>query len=481
MTPKLVVSVSGLLLFVLAAFFLAPLVLAVYDGSYPAIVAYATSTVVTAFFGGLLRFFGRGAPTTLHRKDAFGIVALIWFSLAVFGGLPFLLEGSIPNVMGAIFEAASGFTTTGATVISDVSGLSRATNLWRCLMHWVGGMGVVVLFVAVFPQLGVGAKQLFKTEVPGPITEGLRPRIKQTALTLWWVYSGMTVICTLLLWWLGMPLYDAICHAFSTLGTGGFSTQTASVGFYKSAPIDWTISTFMLVAGSNFGLYYGAVKGEWRALYKDAELRFYLALNLVVIAIIAFSILPKHSGLIDALRHGTFQVLSVTTTTGFMTEDFDTYPDIARMLLFGCMFIGGCAGSTAGGIKAIRALLLAKLTGRELRTAVQPQAVVAVRIGGRAIPPTVASAVSTFVTTFLGLFVIVSALMVVLGMDLISGMSATIACLASVGPGLGKVGPSQNYAFVPGVGKGLLSFCMIAGRLEIFALLAAFTPECWRR
>ena len=481
MTPKLVVSISGLLLFVLAAFLLVPLALAIYDGSSAAIVAYGTSTAVTAIFGALLRALGRGAPSTIHRKDAFGIVALIWLSLAIFGGLPFLLEGSIPSVMGAIFEAASGFTTTGATVVGDVSALSRATNLWRCLMHWVGGMGVVVLFVAVFPQLGVGAKQLFKTEVPGPITEGLRPRIKQTALTLWWVYGGMTLLCILLLMWLGMPLYDAICHAFSTLGTGGFSTKTESIGFYKSAPIDWTVGIFMLVAGTNFGLYYGAVKGEWRALYRDAELRFYLALNAVVIVIVAFSILPRHASLLEALRYGAFQVLSVTTTTGFMTEDFDTYPHISRMLLFGCMFIGGCAGSTAGGIKAIRALLLAKVTGRELRTSVQPQAVVAVRIGGRAIPPQVATAVSTFVTTFMGLFVVVSTLMVVLDMDLITAMSATIACLASIGPGLGKVGPSQNYAFVPGVGKGLLSFCMIAGRLEIFALLAAFTPECWQR
>ncbi len=483
MNRKRVLAVTGLLVYGTGLLLLLPFALALLDGHHRAVEAYGLGIAACALTGLVMRLLGRGGGGggELHRKDAFGIVALTWLCLGVFGALPIWAEGAIPDPAGALFEAVSGFTTTGATVVADVDGLSRATNLWRCLMHWIGGMGIVVLFVAVFPQLGVGAKQLFKTEVPGPISEGLKPRIRDTALALWWIYLGATALCAGLLWWFGMSPYDAVCHAFSTLGTGGYSTRSASIGAYGKPAIDWTIVFFMLLAGMNFGLYYGAVRGRWRDLWRNPEIRFYLLFNLALVLAVAWLIVPKHGDPLQALRRAAFQVTAVTTTTGFMTEDFDVYPDLARYLLFLAMFVGGCTGSTAGGIKAMRVLLLGKLAWRELKTTLQPHGVFSIRLGRHPIPPTVLSAIAIFTVTYLAIFVVASGLLVAMGMDLDSGMSAAIACLSSIGPGLAKVGPSQNYGFIPWPGKLLLSFCMLAGRLEIFALFAVFTPECWRR
>ena len=465
----------------LAVLLLCPAVVAWLDADGAGMGAYVSAAALTGLVALLFRRLGRGAPDTIHRKDAFGIVALIWAILGALGAVPMLLDGSIPDVPGAIFEAVSGFTTTGATVVPNVDGLSRATHLWRCLMHWVGGMGIVVLFVAIFPVLGVGAKQLFKTEVPGPITEGVRPRIRETANALWWVYAGATLVCALLLVLLGMGPFDAICHAFSTLGTGGFSTRSASVGAWSSPAIHWVIAFFMLVAGMNFSLYYAALRGRGGRLWRDTELRFYLALNAVVIAIVFLAILPRHMGVEPALRHASFQVLSVTTTTGFMTEDFETYGDLSRLLLLLCMFIGGCAGSTAGGLKASRVLLLFKLIAREVRAVVQPQVVLSVRLGDRAVPRAILSSVLVFGAAYLAIFACASVLLLAMGVDLLTGFSASIACLSSIGPGLAGVGPTQSYAAIPGAGKLVLSVCMIAGRLELFALLAVFTRDCWRK
>ncbi|MCA9652256.1 MAG: TrkH family potassium uptake protein [Myxococcales bacterium] len=481
MNPRVVSGLTGTLIGIVALLMLIPASLAAYDGSPRSTAAYGITAAAAFAVAFALRRLGRGAPDEIHRKDALGVVALTWLCLGILGGLPMMIEGSIPDPMGALFEAVSGFTTTGATVVGDVDGLSRATNLWRCLMHWVGGMGIVVLFVAVFPILGVGAKHLFKSEVPGPITEGLRPRIQQTALALWWVYGGLTALATALLVVAGMPLYDAICHAMSTLGTGGFSTRGASIGAYGSPAIDWIITAFMLVAGLNFGLYYGLLKGRWSELWRNYELRFYLAVNAIVILLVAASIHARHGSVLDSLRFAAFQTAAVTTTTGFMTEDFDTYPDVARFALFLCMFMGACAGSTAGGLKASRVFILGKVVLRELRAAVRPHVVQTIRVGGGNLGREVVAGIATFFAAYMLLFGITSFLLVALGLDLLSAMSATVACLSSVGPGLAEVGPAQNFGFVPGLGKGALCLCMIAGRLEIFALFAVFTRECWRR
>lgn len=481
MNLRVVARLTGSLLALLAVFLTLPLMLALVDRVPRAVIAYGASALLTLLTAGALRWMGRNAPRTLHRKDALGIVALTWLCVGVFGALPFLLEGAIRNPASALFEAVSGFTTTGATVIGKIDELSRATNLWRCLTHWIGGMGIVVLFVAVFPHFGVGARHLFRAEVAGPITEGLRPRIRHTALALWWVYAAMTTLCCGLLWFAGMPWFDAVCHAMSTLGTGGFSNKAMSVGFYRSSQVDWIVSAFMILAGINFGLYYAALQGRPLELFRNYEVRFYLLVNLLVVAVVFACILGRHPDALTALRYAAFQTAAVTSTTGFMTEDFDQYPELARAVLFFAMFMGACAGSTAGGIKASRVVALFKLTLRELVSAVRPNEVVAVRLGGSHVSPAVLHQIAVYATTFLSIFAAASMAMVAMGLDLTSAMSSVVACLSSVGPGLGQVGPSQTYEFIPALGKLVLVLCMIAGRLEIFALLAVFTPECWRR
>jgi trk system potassium uptake protein TrkH len=481
MTPRAVARLSAPLLALVAATMLAPIGLALFDGDLLSAFAYAMSLAGCALLAALLRRFGRTADDSLHRKDAIGVVVLVWIAMSIFGALPLVIDGSIPTMPAAIFEAASGFTTSGGSVIPNVEILTRASNLWRCEMHLIGGMGIVVLFVAVFPQLGVGAKQLFKVEVPGPQSEGLRPKIKQTALALWWIYGTLTLVCTLLYMAGGMSLYDAICHAMSTLGTGGFSTKAASIGYYQSAFIDWVTIVFMLVAGANFGLYYMALRGRWRDLTDNPELRFWLAINLAVILIITALITDRHANVGESFRFAAFQTFAITSTTGYMTEDFDTYPELARFLLFLCMFMGGCAGSTAGGLKAVRLLLLAKAIGREIRAATSPNVIESVKLGKAAIPAPIISAVLVFFAVYLAIFALASAILVALGLDMMAAMTGTIACLSSVGPGFGSVGPTQNFSGVPGFGLLVLSTCMIAGRLEVFVLLSVFTRELWRR
>ncbi len=481
MNLRAVIGFTGLLLYVVAMCLGLPLAQAAWDDDPTATMAYATALAVTLAIAGALRAGGRDAEGDLHRKDAMGIVGLTWLLLGLLGALPLMLDGAIKDPAGALFEAASGFTTTGATVVADVDGLSRATNLWRCLMHWIGGMGIVVLFVAVFPQLGVGAKQLFRTEVPGLPSEGLRPRIRETASSLWWIYSSLTALCALLLWLEGMGAYDAICHAFSTLGTGGFSTRTASLGAWSSPLIHWTVSVFMLLAGLNFGLYYSVLRGRWRDALQDSELRFYLAFNALLIGILTVLLVPTHGIHEATVQEAAFQVLAVTTTTGFMTADFDTYPDLARFLLLLAMFMGGCAGSTAGGLKAARVVLLIRVVLREIRATVQPHSVMALRLGRRVVPEPVVTGVLIFMATFMGLFALATVSLTAMGVDLMTALSASVACLSSIGPGLDGVGPTQNYAAIPGAGKLILSLLMLAGRLELFALFALFTPEVWRR
>lgn len=481
MDLRVVARLAGSLLALLAVFIALPVAFAVLDRNTRGVFAYGISATITAAAAFLLRWLGRGATATIHRKDALGVVALTWLCLGLFGALPMLVEGAIRNPMSALFEAVSGFTTTGATVVSDVDGLSRATNFWRCLTHWLGGMGIVVLFVAVFPHFGVGARHLFRTEVPGPITEGLRPRIRHTALVLWWVYAALTTLCGTLLWLAGMSWFDALCHAMSTLGTGGFSTRSASIGYFRSPSIDWIVFVFMILAGLNFGLYYSALRGRPLDLIRNYETKFFLLVNALVIGFVFISILDRHPSALTALRFAAFQSAAVTTTTGYMTEDFDAYPDLARWMLFLAMFMGACAGSTAGGLKASRVYAGIKLALKELAVAVRPNRVQVVRLGGAAIDAGVLHQITVYVCTFLGIFVVASTVMVALGLDFVSATSSVIACLSSIGPGLGLVGPTQNFEFIPDAGKAVLVFCMIAGRLEIFALLAVLTPECWRR
>jgi len=377
----------------------------------------------------------------------------------------------------------SGFTTTGSTILIHIEELPQSLLFWRALSHWLGGMGIIVLSLAILPMLGVGGMQLFKAEVPGPTTDRLKPRIQDTATMLWGVYLLLTALETLLLMLGGMTFFDAICHAFATLATGGFSTRDASIAAFDSAYIDGVMTLFMFLAGVNFTLHFQALRGRLRDFHRNEEFRCYLGITLfATLLLLIFNWSGGiYQGLGANLRYSLFQVTSILTTTGFGTADYEIWPVITQYTLLLLMFIGGCAGSTGGGIKVARILLLFKHAQVQLFRLIHPRAVRLVKLGNRPVDREVLQAILGFFALFIGIFVIASLLMAACGMDLVSGAAAVIACLANIGPGLGSVGPTDNYAHVPVVGKGILIFCMLMGRLELFTVLVLLFPSFWRK
>lgn len=461
------------------------------------IPGYHEPTTTTAFLisagltatcgGGLLLWSRHEGGGTILRSEAILMVALAWVLLGVFGGIPYLFDGAFTNPADAYFEAISGFTTTGSTVMVEIAGQSRGLHWWRSLTHWLGGLGIVVLFVALFPQLGVGGKFLFKSEVPGPITEGLKPKIRQTGMILWIIYTLFTVTEFLILWFVcDMSVHDAACHAFATMATGGFSTQNGSIADFDSALVDYVITVFMIFAGINFGLYYSVWRGRWRDLFRDRELQVYLLVIGVATAIITLDIyqtapLEKHGTLIESFRYSIFQVVGVITTTGFGTDNFDVYPPLSKLLLVMLMFVGGMAGSTAGGMKIIRFIVVFKAIYVEVYRVFRPQVVMATRVGRAVIPPETTSAILGFFAIGILTFAGASLYMSFLGLDIVTATTSVAATLFNIGPGLAKVGSIENFAFIPTSGKVLLSFCMILGRLEFLTILVLMLPEFWRR
>lgn len=450
--------------------------------------AFITSAALTGGFGAALWLWGRheGGGTIL-RSEAILMVAIAWVLLGVFGGLPYLFDGAVTNPADAYFEAISGFTTTGSTILIEIAGQSRGLHWWRSLTHWIGGLGIVVLFVAIFPQLGVGGKFLFKSEVPGPITEGLKPKIRQTGIILWAIYTAFTALLFAILWFAcDMTPHDAICHAFATMATGGFSTKNGSVADFDSALVDYVITVFMVFAGINFGLYYSVWRGRWRDMLRDTELHVYLAVIAVATVIITLNIwgtepLELHGSLIESFRYSVFQVVAVITTTGFGTDNFDLYPPLSKLLLVVLMFVGGMAGSTAGGIKVIRFVVVFKAIYVEIYRVFRPQVVMATRVGRAVIPTETTAAILGFFAIGVLTFAAASLYMTFLGLDIVTATTSVAATLFNIGPGLGKVGSVENFAFIPTSGKVVLSFCMILGRLEFLTILVLFLPEFWRR
>lgn len=474
----------GILLLTLALCMATSLFWAALYDSTSTIYAFLASSGITAACGGLLWWFGRRATGPIFRADAIFLVAVSWLLLGVFGGLPYMFDGAFTNPADAYFETISGFTTTGSTVMIEIAAHSRALHWWRTLTHWVGGMGIIVLFVAIFPQLGVGGKFLFKSEVPGPITEGLKPKIKQTAAALWWIYVCFTIVEAIILWLLGMTVHEALTHAFATMATGGFSTRNGSVGEFDSAAIDLVISLFMVAAGVNFGLYFEMIRGNWKRALQDRELHVYLAIVAIVTALITWNILgmdQRHDTLFESFRYAFFQVSGVITTTGFGTDDFDIWPPFSKMLLLLLMCVGGMAGSTAGGIKVIRIIVVFKAIYAEIYKVFRPQSVLAIRIGSAVIPREVLSGIMGFFALSMVTFALASLYMAYIGLDIVSAVTSVAATLFNIGPGLGRVGPTQNFAFIPTSGKVVLSFCMILGRLEFMTILVLFLPDFWRR
>ena len=483
MRPAIVAKVLSLVTTVVSLFLLWAMTWSDWEGPSD-LGVLAVSLAAGLAVSGLLFYLGRnGKASDLGPREAFVVVSLSWVLCSAIGALPFYLNGSVPTYTDAYFEAMSGFTTTGASVLTDIQSNPRGILFWRSLTHWLGGMGIIVLSLAILPFLGVGGMQLFKAEVPGPVPEKLTPRIQQTAVVLWAVYVLMSAAETILLMFAGMDLFDALTHTFGTMATGGFSPRNLSVGYYQSPAVDWIITAFMFLAGANFTLHYFALRGKLSVFWKDDEFRFYTWVTLFsTLTITAALMLGNHYASIgQAVRYSAFQVVSILTTTGFVTADFEKWPAYTQLLLVVLMFVGGCAGSTGGGMKNIRVLLLGKQAAIELKRLLHPRAVLVPRVGGKVVERDAVSSVGVFFVVYMGIFVGASLVMAALGLDIVSALTSVAATLGNIGPGLGVVGPMDNFAGVPQAGKWVLSLCMLLGRLELFTVLMLFVPGTWKR
>ena len=427
------------------------------------------------------RLFGR--PGNLTTKEGFAAVGLSWLAMSLFGTLPYLLSGAVGNVTDAFFETASGFTTTGASLVPDPSLLPHGILLWRSLTQWIGGMGVILLSLAVLPLLGSGGVQLARAESPGPEPDRLTPRFRETAKRLWYVYALITLAEALLLWAGDMNLFQAVNHAFTTMSTGGFGTEAASIGAF-GAYTQWVVIAFMFIAGSSFALHFRAVRDPGR-YWRNTEFRLYAAIILAAAVIIAGGLWMSGAG--DGVRDSLFTALSLITTTGYATADFGLWIPALQILVVGLMFVGGMAGSTAGGIKTFRLGVLVKAAANDLRRIIHPRAVFPTRFGANRVPDPVVESVQCFFLFFMFLFMTGTFLMGFLSatfgpeLDIVGAVSATASALGNIGPALGDLGPSGNYLSVTWPGKWTLSFLMIAGRLEVFPVLLLFTRSLWRR
>jgi trk system potassium uptake protein TrkH len=482
MHARRVFHLIGLLVFFVGlTMALALLVSVVYKE--PSTWDLAASMVITCGSGLILFLITKGEEVShLSHRDGVAIVTFGWFIAGAVGALPFLVSGSIDNFTDAYFESVSGFTTTGASILSDIEKLPKGILMWRSIISWLGGMGIIVLSIAILPFLGIGGMQLYKAEVPSPVVDKLKPRISDTAKVLWKVYILLTAVQILLLLGGGMSLFDSVCHAFCTMPTCGFSPKNKSIAHYDSPYFDGVIIVFMLLASFNFSLHYRLLKGEVGIFGQDPECRVFLAIVGILILLVTLDTYGSvYPSLTQAFRYAAFQVSSLISTTGFVTADYDTWPSLSKCLLVLSMFFGGMAGSTAGGIKTVRLIVMAKHAYQEVFRIIHPHAVRAVKLGGKPVPGDILSGIWGFFFLFLTIHMISTLILAALGLDPISAFSAVSACIFNVGPGLGSVGPTQNFLAVPFLGKWVLIVGMILGRLEIYTVIVLFMPEYWRK
>jgi trk system potassium uptake protein TrkH len=446
--------------------------------------AFAVSAALLVVLG-LIGYWRTELDRDLKVREGYAVVSLAWLAVGAAGALPYMLSGTIESPVAALFESVSGFTTTGATVFSQIEDLPRGILFWRSLTQWLGGMGIIVLGIAILPFLGVGGMQLFKAEVPGPTPERLQPRIAQTAKLLWYVYGAMTAAQAVLYLLGGMPPFEAITHAFTTLSTGGFSPRNASIAAYDSPYIQYVTILFMYLAGINFTLHYRAVTGRPGIYLRDSEWRFFSVLAAgaaaLVLLVIVGSGLYDRSGFELAFRDSLFQVVSIITTTGFVSVDYELWPIPGQVVLLLLMFVGGMAGSTAGGIKALRIYVLARQALSELKKSLHPRAVILTRVGDRVVKEDVLLRILSFVIVYLGLFALGALVMSILGHDLPTSIGASAASIGNIGPGIGDVGAVDNYGWMDQTSQLTLVLLMLVGRLEIFTVLLLFHPGLWRR
>ena len=473
--------ILGLLLMLFSSAMLVPLVLALLQDDNT-VTGFLTALSITFLSGLLIWLPVRGVRHELRIRDGFLITSLFWTVLGIFGALPFALTEALDlSAVEAIFESISGLTTTGATVITGLDDLPMSILLYRQMLQWLGGIGIIVVAVAVLPMLGIGGMQLYRAETPGPSKDSkLTPRITETAKALFTVYVSLTIVCAIAYYSAGMSGFDAICHAFSTVAIGGFSTHDASMGYFESNAVLLICSLFMLISAINFGLHFLAWRRRSMTVYrKDSETRFFSSVLLVGVSITcAYLIVTDTLAPTDSLVHGLFQAISITTTTGFATQDFASWPTFLPVMLIMFSFMGGCVGSTGGGIKAMRMMLIYKQGIRELKQLVHPSAVIPLKVGKRRVEATVVSAVWSFFAVYVWVFIVILMALMATGLDFTTAFSAVAAAMNNLGPGLGEV--ASNYAGIGGTAQGLLCVAMLLGRLEVFTLLVLFTPMFWR-
>jgi trk system potassium uptake protein TrkH len=479
---SLVVHVIGLIVRVFGLMFLAPLAVSLLHRDFFDALGFGVALVFTSAVGHVMRHAG-GQPAAdaiegLRRVEGLTIVSASWLMLAWFAAIPYMWVGLGP--VDAMFESMSGLTTTGATVFRDFSTYGQGIFFWRGLTQWLGGMGVIALFVAILPRLAIGGREIFFAEASGPADEKVSPQIRRTASLLWRLYAALTLLQIIALWLTGLSLLDAVHHSFTTLAAGGFSPHPLSLAGYANPAAEWVIIFFMFLAGANFALQYRALAHrDFRLLTDDDELRAYAGVVIVATVFVAWSIWGDQ----DAgapIRTAMFQVVSIITTTGYASVDFNLWNDQAKAILLGLMFIGGCAGSAGGGPKVVRHVLLAKFTLQELRRTLHPRAILPVKLGGRVVPPHILQGVVVFFLFYMLTFAVCAAVVILLGADIVTGISATAACIGNVGPGFNLVGPMANFADLHPISRIALTLAMWIGRLEVITVLVILRPEAWR-
>ncbi len=480
MRYKIIIRILGFITMFLGASMLLSLPFSFYYGSND-IIPISLSAAITMVIGAL-GFFLFKSKQEVRPKEGFMIVALGWIVFSALGSLPYMLGNYIPPFTDAFFETMSGFTTTGATILTDIEILPEGILFWRSFTHWLGGMGIIVLGIAILPLLGVGGMQLFKAEVPGPIADKLTPRVTETAKILWIVYVLLTAIETALLMIGGMNLHQSLCHTFGTMATGGYSTLNKSVGGFDSAYIDYVIIIFMILAGMNFSLHYRMLKGNVKEMFINRESQFYFAIiGFATLVIGIDTYINNYSSILETLRYTLFQVVSIITTTGFGTADYEQWSISSQLVLFLLMFIGGMAGSTGGGMKVMRIYLLFKFVYAEIVRLVHPQAIVPVRMGNITVNRDVMMNVLGFFVLYMLIAAFSSLYLSFYEIDIATSIGAVAATLNNIGPGLELVGPTDNYAFLPSPVKWHLSFLMLLGRLEVYTVVILLAPSFWQK
>lgn len=479
MNYKLIIQILGKL-FVLEAALMLPalLVSVIYRGND--IKAFLLTIAILFICGGLMSLV-KPEKKKMFARDGMVIVSLAWICLSVFGALPFMLSGAIPSFIDAFFECVSGFTTTGSSILTEIESLPKGVIFWRSFTHWFGGMGILVFSLLLLPSMSGQTQHVMRAESAGPVINKLVPKIKETSRILYSIYIVLTVVCVVALLFTGMPLYDALINAFGTAGTGGFSNWNNSIAHYDNVAVDLILSVGMLVFSVSFSIYFMLLKKKFKDVLKSEELRFFIIMVTAATVIIAFDIWDMYGSLGQAFRHSFFQVSTIVSTTGFATTDFNQWPMLSKTVLLVLMFVGGCAGSTAGGLKQIRVLILLKAGKRASKQAVHPRSILPLRIDGKSVDTSHVMDIAVFAFTYIAIMGAAIFLVSFDNFDMETTFTAVLATISNIGPGLGVVGPTGNFSQFSDFSKLILSFCMLAGRLEIYPLLVLFSKDTWKR